>query len=256
MDAIQIAGSALHATGHWIDVISQNLANINTPAYKRASVQFAELVRPADPMVEATAERRNVAAGFGTHMLPNRVEFLAGPLQATGIPTDVAIQGSGLLEVTRSNGELAYTRVGRLRVDADGRLALPTGELLTSDIVVPAEITEIAIGPDGRAAGRVGESPETVELGQLMLARVADPGAMQPLGNGLYATTEASGDAIVQAPGEDGMGTLLAEHLEASNVDLNATMSQLLLAQRAYQLNARVIQVFDTMYEAVMNIKR
>lgn len=260
--ALKIAGTGLRVAEHWLEVISHDVANAQTPGFKRLNVQFGELVSRAAPAPPAATEtaagpvNASGLVGLGARNLGDAIDFSDGALQATGHPLDLAIRGPGFIEVALPTGELAYARGGQLRVDAEGRLALRSGPVLTAQIAVPADVGELAIDVDGRVKGKVASSGEVLDLGQLLLARVADPSAMEPLGDGLYAPTERSGDALALTPGKDGAGKLLQGYVEASNADLTAALTDLMLAQRAFQLNARIIQAADNALEIVANLKR
>lgn len=258
MEALHIASTALRANEAWIGSIAHNIANLQTPGFKRVSVQFSELVHQQQATAASVGSVPNkLLSGLGTRLRDSVIEFGAGSVQPTGVPTDVAIQGNGFFEVVHPDtGELVYTRVGRLTVNAEGQLALRSGHVLSGAISVPPDVTELFIASDGTVKGRVGNSTEQIDLGELTLARVLDPGAMRPAGDGFYAVTEQSGEAATQQPGTEGVGTLLAGHLEGANVDLQREMTELVMAQRAYQLNARIIQTAASVMETMNNLER
>jgi len=254
MEALYIAGSGLTAAERGLTVVAHNVANMQVAGFKRISAQFSELIsRPA--ATDGSGNAQAPLTGLGTRVADNIIEFSPGALQPTGSPLDIAIQGDGFIEVELPNGEYALSRGGRLEVDADGRLALASGEVIGADIRVPEDASELKIETDGRVRARVGEASEYVELGQLMLSKVANPSAMRPLGNGLYMVTESSGEALAHAPSEIG-GEFVQGFLEGANVDLVQQMAQLVVAQRTYQVNARIIQAADRLLETVNNLQR
>ena len=257
IDALHISESGLRATQKWIDTISNNVANMQTAGFKKSAVNFTDLVRGSDGAggAQNTQEAAD-AGGIGTRIAANSTVFSMGSVQATNNPLDIVIQGNGFFEVVRADGSLVYTRLGRMKVTAEGLLSSANGLALSSDIRIPPDVEAIEIQADGTVRGRVGGTEDIIELGQVRVARISNPESMKALGDGLYATTEASGDATLHTAGSEGVGQLLQGHLEMSNVDLVEEMTSLVLAQRAYQLNARIIQTADQVMETINNLRR
>lgn len=252
IDAVHIATSGLTANQSWIDSISNNVANMQTTAFKRSQVNFQSIVKaqgglPAAPLLPAGA---GVALGQAT------IDFSPGAMRATNLPYDLAIQGNGFFEVALASGETLFTRVGNFRVNAQGQLALPGGEVLAGDILIPPDVKAVQIQADGVVKARLGESGELQELGMLRLAMFAQPAQLESVGNGLYRAGTAAGAVEYRTPGEEGAGLLLQGQLEVSNVDLVSEMTDLVLAQRAYQLNARILQTSDQVLETINNLRR
>lgn len=255
IDALHISESGLRATQKWIDSISNNVANMQTAGFKKSAVHFSNLVRGGEP-TDGAASGNGTVTGAGTRLAEQVTVFSMGSVQATNSPLDVVIQGNGFFEVLRDDGSLAYTRLGRLKVAADGQLTSISGAPLSGDIRIPPDVEAIDIQPDGTIRGRVSGSEEIIELGQLKLARIGNPEAMHAIGDGFYVATSESGDASIQTAGSEGVGSLLQGHLEMSNVDLVEEMTSLVLAQRAYQLNARIVQTADQVMETINNLRR
>lgn len=256
IDALHISESGLRATQKWIDSISNNVANMQTAGFKKSAVHFSNLVRGSETQTSDVSSEAASVTGAGTRLAEQVTVFSMGSVQATNNPLDVVIQGGGFFEVIRDDGTLAYTRLGRLKVAADGQLTSVLGAPLSGDIRIPPDVEAIDIQADGTVRGRVSGSEEIIELGQLKLARIGNPEAMQALGDGLYITTAESGDASIQTAGTEGVGSLLQGHLEMSNVDLVEEMTSLVMAQRAYQLNARIVQTADQVMETINNLRR
>ena len=237
IDALNIASSGLAANQAWIDSISNNIANMQTVGYKRSQVNFQELVQST-----GTAD-----------VIDNGVPI---PRVGAGIQASGQIRGDGFFEVTLPSGELAYTRAGRFQVLADGQLALSNGQVLASEIRIPPDAASVEIQPDGVVKARIANSHETLQAGQIRLADFARAEQLLSLGDGLYRPTDLSGEAVYADPGNAGMGLLLQGHVELSNVNLIDEMTGLVLAQRAYQLNARLLQASDQILETINNLRR
>ncbi|MET0659438.1 MAG: flagellar hook-basal body complex protein, partial [Steroidobacteraceae bacterium] len=176
--------------------------------------------------------------------------------KATGEPLDVAIDGVGFLEVTRADGTPAYTRAGKLHIDADGMLALPDGSVLAEQIQIPTDAKEIRIAADGRVLIVTANDSNPVEVGRLQLATFPNPGQLKAVGDNLYVAPAEAGEPQVANPMESGAGALRQGHLESSNVQLADELVTLMLAQRAFELNARVVQAADQMMAITNSLYR
>lgn len=256
IDALNIASSALAANQAWIDSISNNVANMQTIGFKRSEVNFHDRVRDVAVRDEAGATTLMSHAGAGVQVGEPVQVFSPGTVRATGNELDLAIQGDGFFEVALPTGELAYTRAGRFHVDADGQLALADGQVLSGDVRVPPDVGRLQIKQDGQVQGTVSETGEVINLGQLQLVRFASAEQLSKLSDGLYRPSELSGEPVYAEPGRDGLGALLQGSIEMSNVNLIDEMSGLVLAQRAYQMNARLLQASDQVLETINNLRR
>ncbi|WP_185233009.1 flagellar hook-basal body protein [Teredinibacter franksiae] len=252
IDAINIAKSGLTATQEWINTISHNLSNSQTTAYKKENVFFTDVVTTGD---NAISSQNPVSSGQGTKIGSVKDIFTSGSFRQTGAMYDVAVQGKGLLEVELSNGDYAYTRVGGLGVDTDGRLGVVGQGGLTSNIYIPPDALEVQIDADGTVYATL-SSGDVTELGMFQLAQFENESDLKSVGNGLYMVANDRLDPIMRNAGESGAGNLKQGYLETSNVDMVEEMTNLVLAQRAYQLNARLIQVVDSILETTNNIRR
>lgn len=250
IDAISIANSGLTAHQKWLDTISSNISNMQTMGYKKENAQFSNLI--------ATNNFNNVISqqGIGVSLENNYTDFKNGEVQTTNQPYDFAIQGKGFFEIEQPDGSLAYTRIGQFHVNAEGRLALSSGEVLTADIRIPSDVEHVKLTSDGILSGKVIGTGEELELGKIELVSFNNDSQLKKMGNGLYLPTQLSGEPQYGEMNSEGMGTVLQGHLEMSNVDLVSEISNLIMAQRAYQLNARVLQAGDQIMETINNLRR
>lgn len=257
-DALHVAASGMRGQQLQIDTIAHNLANLNTVGFRRAIASFSEvsaaLAAGTDPTGEAQAPAM-IARGAGVSS-SLALSSVAGELKPTGEPLDVAIDGIGFLEVLRMDGTPAYTRAGKLRINEEHLLTALDGSPLSVRIEIPTDTRKVDILPDGRVTALVGDSIEPVELGQIELAAFPNPGALIAAGSNLYVAPLAAGEAQVAAPGELGMGTLRQGFLESSNVRLADELVTMMLAQRAFELNARVVQAADQMLSITNSLYR
>lgn len=256
IDALSIAGSGLAANQAWIDSISNNVANMQTIGYKRSEVNFRDMVREVSVYGDANSPAGRVYAGAGIQTFDPVQVFTPGTVRSTGNEYDLSIQGAGFFEVALATGELAYTRNGRFHLNADGQLALANGETLSADLRIPPDVGQVLVKADGTVQATVIETGEVISIGQIHLARFASAERLQKASDGLYRPTEWSGLAAYAEPGRDGQGHLLQGAVEMSNVNLIEEMSSLVLAQRAYQMNARLLQAGDQILETINNLRR
>lgn len=253
IESLYIAETGLNSQQKMIDVISNNIANISTPGYKKANVSFAELVAqvPPDAMADAVTEN-----GKGVQVAAIQLDFRPGELKQTGHPMDLAINGDGFLAIDLPDGETGFCRAGRLRIGDDGFLTNADGLRLQPAIQVPPESTELTITRSGVVLTRVQGGDELIELGQLEIIRFAEPTGLRARGANIFQATEQAGVMTAGAPGANGYGMLVQGYAEMANVSMNEEMVSLMLAQRGYQLNARLVQVADQVLETINNIRR
>jgi flagellar basal-body rod protein FlgG len=177
-------------------------------------------------------------------------------MQETTNPWDLAIQGNGFFEVQNGDSDRLYTRAGSLKIDSDGYVATAAGMRLAQGIQIPADATHIAIATNGEITAQLPGDKATTVVGQIELSTFTSPEALRSVGGNNFAATDLSGDATVGKPGDAGFGTVTQGYIEGSNVDLVSEMSTLVLAQRAYQLNARVLQASDQILDTINNLNR
>ena len=260
MESMRTAATGMAAQQTTMNVISNNLANVNTAGFKRGRVEFQDLVyRQRRVAGESTAEGVASPVGFemglGTRAAATHKIFLAGELQHTENPMDVAIDGAGFFEVRLPDGRAAYTRDGSFKVDPQGRLVTSEGHPLSPDITVPANVSNVTIGQDGTVSATVKNSG-TRSLGQIQLVSFINPAGLESTGHNLLVVTEASGHAAPGTPGSEGLGTLSQGYLEASNVSVVEEMVKMIMAQRAYEVNGKAIQMSDEMLAMIAQMHR
>jgi len=258
IDSLYIGATGMQAQQLNVDVIANNLANVNTAGFKKNRVTFEDsFYQVARSTLDAQNLQQNqVVLGMGTLVSSNSKSFAQGEIKATESPLDLAIQGNGFFEVVLPDGRSAYTRYGSLKVSADGYLSTSSGYQLKQDIQVSADILEVVIDKQGKVSGRSANENELVELGQIELTNFANPEGLDPIGENLYLATSAAGQISSDKAGENGFGSLSQGYLESSNVKLAEEMVNLVLAQRAYELNAKLIQASDEMLSISNNLRR
>ena len=256
IESLYIAETGMNSQQKLIEVISNNIANASTPGYKQTSVNFVDLVY-SPYQTAGTAEQRNTLQnGLGVKVHSTSTNFSAGEYKQTNNAFDIAINGKGFLEVTTEDGTTAYTRAGRLRLDQNGYLATSLGHKLTSSIQIPPDAKGFVITQSGNVLVKLDGEAEMVQLGQIDLVNFNNPDALQSIGQNLYVATDQAGQATYAQAGESGMGNILQGFTEMSNVSMTEEMVNLMLAQRGYQLNARIIQVSDQILETINNLRR
>ena len=244
-----------------IDVISNNLANVNTTGFKKSRAEFQDLLyeslRPAGAASSAdTTIPTGVQLGHGAR--PSAVEkmFSQGDFQNTESELDWAIEGDGFFQIELPNGDTSYSRCGEFKLDADGRIVNADGFLLVPQFTVPNDTVSITVGMDGTVSVIQADDPVPREIGTIQLARFVNPAGLRSLGKNLFVPTVGSGDEIVGTPGQDGFGTIAQGFLERSNVSVVDEMVNMITAQRAYETNSKVIQTADDMLQMANNLKR
>jgi flagellar basal-body rod protein FlgG len=258
IDSLYIAATGIGAQQSRIDALSNNVANVNTYAYKQQRVNFEDVFYRPSASIDGLSGPTSLPAPIGLGVAVSRTQtiFTAGNLAQTNNPLDLAIKGDGFFEVQLSDGSAAYTRLGSLRLNDKGELVTQNGDPLKARFVVPSDATSVTVAADGQISAAVAGQDKPVVLGNLDLANFVNPDGLKPLGSGLYAATAESGPAFVGTPGQQGLGTLSQGYLESSNVDLTTELVDLVLAQQAYQLNSRVVQVSDDILSTITNFRR
>lgn len=261
LDSLYIGATGMQAQQAHVDAIANNLANVNTPAFKKGRVSFAELVVAGPNLAQPgpgmeSGPLAEGARGAGVQLSTAARVFDTGDMKKTDSPMDLAIVGDGFLEITLADGSRAYTRGGTLKVNTDGQLATQSGHVLKPGITVPPKAESIVIHGSGRIEVRVSGQASPVDVGQLELVRFANPQGLQALGGSVYRSTDASGEAIAGRVGEDGMGAIVQGMLESSNVKLVDEMVQLMVAQRAYEASVKVVQAADEMLGMINGLRR
>jgi len=261
MRALKIAATGMSAQQMRVETISNNLANMSTTGYNARRAEFADLhyqqfaragtVNASDGTVLPTG----VQLGLGVRPAAVSVHLQQGSLSATGGDLDLAIDGHGYLEVTLPSGQIAYTRDGGLKRTGEGVIVTSDGYPVAPEIVIPADARSISINGAGEVYSYFDDAPEGQLLGQFSLSGFTNPKGLEALGSNLFSETEASGPALVTTPGEDGMGTLRQGYLEDSSVDAVREITELIEAQRGYEMNAKVISAADQMMGATTQVR-
>ena len=261
MRALWTAATGMQAQQANIDTISNNLANVSTNGFKKSRTDFADLmyqtVRQAgSDSGPDTMLPTGIQMGSGVRQVANSKIHLQGNFQSTGNALDMAIEGEGFFQVTMPDGTISYTRDGSFKKDGDGRVCTSEGYLLEPAITVPQEATDISISSDGQVTVKLPNQTAAQNIGQLQVARFVNPAGLDSIGRNLYRETAASGAPTVSNPGVDGAGTIASQYLEMSNVQVVEEMVNMIVAQRAYEVNSKAIQTSDTMLEQAANLKR
>ena len=261
MRSLWTAATGMNAQTMNVDVISNNLANVNTSGFKRGRANFQDLMyqQVKMPGAEASAGGTQLPSGIqiGLGVQTSSVShvFSTGSFQQTGNPLDLAIQGRGFFEVLMGNGELGYTRAGSFSVDAQGQLVTANGEVVQPAINIPADALSINIGTDGTVSVAQPGGISSV-VGQITTVDFSNPGGLKPLGNSMYQPSNASGQPIAGAPLANGFGGVGQGMLEMSNVNMVEEMVNLIAGQRAYEMNSKAIQAADQMLQTANNVRR
>jgi flagellar basal-body rod protein FlgG len=261
MRALRIAAAGMTAQQMRVEVISNNLANMNTTGYNARRAEFADLhyqqlTRPGTINAsDGTTLPTGVQLGLGVRPTSVSVMLSQGSLAATGGDLDVAIEGQGYLEVTLPNGTPAYTRDGGLKRTGDGQIVTSDGYPVVPDITIPRDARSISINPEGEVYAYFADQVQPSLLGQITLAGFTNPKGLEAIGSNLFLETPASGPSAVSTPGEDGLGVLRQGYLEDSSVDPVKEVTDLIEAQRGYELNSKVITAADQMLGAMVQIR-
>jgi flagellar basal-body rod protein FlgG len=258
--ALSTAATGMDAEQRRLDVTANNIANVATSGFKKSRAEFEDVMyqtmRAAGaPTSAGTIAPVGVEIGMGVRTAGTARLHSQGELKQTGNPLDVAIEGPGFLQIKMLSGDIGYTRDGALKLDAEGHLVNGQGFPLAGDITVPADTQTISIAADGTVTATVPGNATPVEAGKIQLATFANPAGLLAGGHNLLRETQASGAAIVGAPGENGTGTLAQGTLESSNVQIVEEMIDLIAGQRAYEVNSRVIKAADEMLQETANLR-
>jgi flagellar basal-body rod protein FlgG len=258
--ALQTAALGMQTQQTRVDNIANNLANANTTGFKRSRAVFQDLLYQnvqADGAGEGTgAEPAELQIGHGSTTVATMRNFSQGGFTKTGNSLNMAINGDGFFQVRRPDGSLAYTRDGTFTLSSNGNIVTQTGMQVEPNINVPPDAMEIDINQEGVVSARLQGESEMIELGQIELARFSNKNGLRAVGGNLYEKTEASGEPFLGAPGRNGMGTVRQGFLEKGNVEVVKEMTNLIQAQRTYELNSKMVKTSDNMMQTANNVKR
>ena len=261
MRALRTAASGMAAQQLNVEVISNNIANMNTVGFKKQRAEFQDLLYQ-------NVERMGAQSSSSGTVVPTGIQIGAGVKagavyrlteqgipQATGNPYDMAIDGKGYFQISLPSGEKAYTRAGNLQVNPEGQMVTDDGYLLEPAVTIPQDATKVSISKTGLVQVTQSGQPTPTTVGQIELANFFNEAGLEAIGDNLLLETAASGPAVVGAPGEPGFGQILQAYTEASNVDAVTEISDLIVAQRAYEMNSKVISTADQMLSVTSQIK-
>lgn len=260
MRALSIASTGMNAQQLLVDVIANNLANLSTVGFKKSSAEFQDLLyqtfKAPGTVTETGTLPVGIQVGSGVKPVAVHRRFGQGDFQQTNNPLDLAIEGEGFFQVTLPDGSTGYTRSGSLKIDSEGSVVTADGYALVPNLAIPSDAQSITISSAGAVSVvQAGQSAPTT-LGTIELARFPNPAGLSSVGKNLHLVTAASGEVITGTPGQAGFGTILQGTLESSNVNIAEEMVNMIIAQRAYEVNAKAIQTTDDMLAMVNNLKR
>jgi flagellar basal-body rod protein FlgG len=261
MRALKIAATGMSAQQLRVETISNNLANMSTTGYNARRAEFADLhyqqmLRPGTINAsDGTILPTGVQIGLGVRPSAISIHLAQGSLAQTGNDLDVAIDGNGFLEVTLPSGQIAYTRDGALKRTAEGLIVTSDGYTVSPDITIPVDARSISINGAGEVYAYFADATEAQLLGQFNLSAFTNAKGLEAIGSNLFVETEASGPALVSTPGLDGLGSLRQGYLEDSSVDAVREITELIEAQRGYEMNAKVISAADQMMGATTQVR-
>lgn len=259
--ALYTAASGMSAQQLNLDTIANNLANSSTTGFRQSRLEFQDmlyqnLVTPGAAQSQTTVSA-GLQVGLGTRSAATEVIMTQGELNQTSNPYDLAIEGSGFFQVQRPDGTIGYTRAGQFQLNNQGTFTTIDGDPLVPTITVPANATNVTITQYGVVNATLPGQTNPTQLGQIQLATFANPGGLESMGGNLLQETLSSGNPVLGNPGgTEGLGMLQQGYLENSNVDVVTEFVQMVLAQRAYESNSKVIKAADDMYSEVNNMTR
>ena len=261
MTSLYTAATGMSGQQRQIDTIANNLANVNTPGFKMDRNNFQDLLYSQERVAGASSSSNTqtpngLHLGHGVKHTSSEKIFTQGNLKHSGVDLDVSIDGDGFFQVLRPNGTIAYTRDGSWHRDSTGRIVTSDGYPLEPEIVIPPEAIKIMIGEDGAVEILTADETLPAKVGNFQLTGFVNPGGLGPIGKNLFLPTNASGDPVVNDPGQEGLGLLNQGFLEMSNVSVVDEMVNMITAQRAYEVNSKAIQTSDNMLQTAVNIIR
>ncbi|MFW2356974.1 flagellar basal-body rod protein FlgG [Hydrogenophaga sp.] len=259
INSLMISKTGMQAQQTQLDVISNNLANVSTNGFKRATAVFEDLMYQNLRQVGAnTAEQAELPTGLqvglGVRTVATSRNFTQGSLQQSGNALDLAVNGGGFFQVQMPDGTTGYTRDGSFQLDAQGRMVTSSGYPLTAGITLPAESQSITVSSDGVVTAKLPGNPVPQQVGNIELANFINAAGLEPLGQNLFAESLASGNPITGAPGSTGLGTVMQGMVETSNVNVVQELVTMIQTQRAYEMNSKAIQTSDQMLQRLSQL--
>jgi flagellar basal-body rod protein FlgG len=255
--AMFTAASGMEAQQLNLDNVANNLANASTAGFRRRRLQFQDLiyqslVAPGAAATQQTTFPTGLQIGLGARTAASEVIQQQGDYNQTGNPLDLTVQGPGFFQIQLPTGEIAYTRSGAFHLDSTGIIVDAQGNQLQPAITIPSSATNITIGNDGTVSVTLPNQQQAQQVGAIQLATFANAGGLNSVGNNYFLETTASGNPIVGTPGgAEGLGTIQQGVLENSNVDVVGEFIQMIIAQRSYEANSRVVRAADEMFQTI-----
>jgi len=264
VQTLYTAATGMQALQTKLDVIANNMANINTTAFKKDRANFEDLFYrqyrlPGAEDVDGNRTPTGIEVGLGTRVGSTQTNYEQGAFETTNKPLDLAIEGDGFFQIVDPNGDFLYTRSGNFGINDNGQLVLGSavnGYLEASGITIPPEATGIVISTDGQVQISTQDSPTLQNIGQMQLAKFINNDGLIKLGDNLYKASDASNTPQIGTPGQQGFGSIRQGFLEASNVEPVNELIDLITTQRAFELNSQVVQAGDQMMQIVANLRR
>lgn len=257
--ALSTAATGMIGQQNYLDVISNNIANVNTTGFKKSRVEFQDMLSqtvkaPGAMITQGTYQPVGIEYGLGVKTAATTRVFSQGTAVSTDRNLDIAIQGEGFLQVMKTDGTLAYTRDGSLKLDSMGQLCTTDGLLIQPQTTIPQDAKEIDITEDGNISVSVGSDTAQTIAGTIQLVRFQNPSGLLAVGHNLYVETSASGNPIQDTPGQNGMGTIQQGFLEGSNVQIVEELIGLIKAERAFESNSKIISTSSDILKQTNNI--
>ena len=259
--ALWTAASGMQAQQKNIDVVAHNLANVNTAGFKKSRADFQDLMyqnlkSSGSPSTNSTQVPTGIQIGLGSRLAAVTKLFTPGDFTQTGNELDVAIEGEGFYQIQLPDGTTGYSRSGAFKKDSTGRMVTPDGYPLLPEVVIPSNATKINIGNDGTVSVQQAGQNTTTSVGNIQLASFANPAGLSSQGKNLFIPTDASGTATTGTPAQNGLGSLAQGMLEMSNVNVAEEMVNMIVGQRAYEINSKAVQAADEMLQTANNLRR
>lgn len=259
--ALRTAALGMSAQQMNVDVVANNLANVNTTGFKKSAVEFQDLLYDTiksgnDDAAREMKKPGEIQVGMGNRPIATFRSFTQGNVEETGNSLDLAINGNGFFQIQQTDGTIAYTRDGSFRVNADGELVTGSGLRVYPQLDIPLGAASVSVSENGVISVLFPNQPDPEEVGQLELASFMNPAGLRAEGGNLYVETQASGRPNFGIPGEDSYGQVVQGYLEKSNVDVVQEMINLIVSQRAYEINSKAVTTADELLSITNNIKR
>jgi flagellar basal-body rod protein FlgG len=259
--ALWTAATGMEAQQMNVDVISNNLANVNTTGFKKSRIDFQDLLyatlkAPGTEAASGIQIPTGIQIGNGVRTVSTQKLFSQGDFTQTGNPLDVVIEGDGFFQVLRPDGTTAYTRDGAFKINSEGKLVTSDGFVIQPEITIPNNASDVTIGVDGTVSTTVAGQDSPTTVGQIELAKFMNPAGLKSVGKNLFEATDASGSVVTGIAGTEGRGTVLQGFLEMSNVKVVEEMVNMIIAQRAYEVNSKAVQTGDQLLQMAAALHR